>query len=190
MEKICVVIDLEGFHIKSRGGFHVREMGFCDWQRHHIGSNHYQTFRHITDLSKKDKITANYVSKHIHGLPYTPHWRENARPPHEVYDDVLALYEQHGTPQRDRLGYKGGHVEKDLLNRLNIPMHDLEQDGCPPFRKMERLVGVSGCGHHKNPLIHHCPRTECVHFVNLMRKESGLSFQTPDKYQPDFVYPT
>ena len=29
------------------------------------------------------------------------------------------------------VAYKGGHVEKDLLNKLNIPCLNLETWGCP-----------------------------------------------------------
>lgn len=189
MDKICLVIDLEGFHIKSRGGFHVRESRYCDWKRHDIGSKSYQAFGYLRDLPMRDRRTVEYVTKHVHGLPYVAKPRENAKPPYELHDDVRALYEKHRTPQRTLIGYKGGHVEKDLLNSLDIPSHDLEEDGCPKFRDMERLVGVWGCGNHQKPSMHHCPKIECVLFVNWMRKESGLSFQIGNKYQPDFVYP-
>ena len=187
MDKICAVIDLEGFHIKSRGGFHVRKLGFCDWKRHRMGSRSYQTFGVFRDLPKQDRITAAYVMKHIHGLSYSPSPWENARPPYEIHDDVVAIYQQYKTTQRDRIGYKGGHVEKDLLAILNIPSRNLEDNGCPPFRKMDRLVGVRRCGHHQKPWIHHCPMVECVHFVNWMRQKSGLlndtvSFQTVRTY--------
>ena len=149
MDKICVVIDLEGFHIKSRGGFHVREMGFCDCERSNMGSKSYQTPGYLMDLPMQDRTTVQYVTKHIHGLPYTPKQQENAKPACEIHDDVLAVYQQHRTPERNVIGYKGGHVEKDLLDSLNIPSHNLEEDGCLPFRKMDRLVGVWGCGHHQ-----------------------------------------
>ena len=163
-------------------------IGYCDWKRHHAGSYHYQSFGYLTDLPKQHQITAKYVTKHVHGLLYKAGSREKARPVYEIQDDIRALYERHRTSQRNIVGYKGGHVERDLLDELNIPSYDLEQDGCPPFRRMELLVGVEGCGPHKKPSIHHCPLIECVHFVNWMRRESGLSFQTADKYLPDFVY--
>ena len=188
MDKICVVIDLEGFQIKSRGGFYTRELGYCDWQRHHIGSKHYQTSGCLMDLPMRDRKTCEYVTKHIHGLSYTARPWENARPPRDLHNDVRALYEQHRTPHRYLVGYKGGHVEKDLLDSLNIPSHNLEEDGCPRFLDMELLIGVWGCGNHQKPSIHHCPVIECVHFVNWMRKESGLSFQTANKYPLDFVF--
>ena len=181
MDKICVVIDLEGFQVKSRGGFQVRELGYCDWQRHHAGSYRYQLPGYLKDLPKQDQLTVKYVTQHVHGLPYRAFSREKARPADEIHEDVRGLYERHRTSERNVVGYKGGHVERDLLNELNISSHDLEQDGCPPFCRMELLVGVEGCGHHKDPSTHHCALVECVHFANWMRRQSGLSFQTADK---------
>ena len=87
-----MVIDLEGFSIKSRGGFHVRELGFCDWKRLHMGSKSYKIDTgYLVRLPVRDRKTVEYVTKHIHGLPYTPAPQENARPPSEI-DDVLTLY--------------------------------------------------------------------------------------------------
>ena len=174
MEKICAVIDLEGFHLNSMGGFHLRELGFCDVERYRKGSIAYETFGRFSDLPEEDRKTAAFAMTRIHGLPYTPRSRENAYPPWKIDDHVRALYQMSKTRQRDHIGYKGGHVEKDLLDRLNIPSHNLEDDGCPPFREMKRLAGVEGCGHHRNPRIHHCPKVECEHFVHWMREKSGL----------------
>ena len=178
--KKCVAIDLEGFQVKSRDGFHVRELGYRDWQCHHAGSYRYQLPGYLKDLPKEDQITAKFVAKHLHRLPYRAFLREKARPV-EIEQDVHRLYKCHRTSKHHVAGYKGGHVERDLLNELNIPSYDLEEDGCPLFGRMELLQGVEGCGHHKNPLTHHCATVECVNFVNWMRRQSGLSFQTGDK---------
>ena len=182
MDKICVVIDLEGFQVKSRGGFQVRELGYCDWRRVHAGSYRYQLTGYVKDLPKEEQATVSFVTKHVHGLPYRAFIRENARPVEEVKEDVRRLYERHRTSERYVVGYKGGHVERDLLDELQIPSYDLEKDECPKFGRMERLQGVEGCGHHKDPSKHHCAVVECVHFVNWMRQQSGLSFQTADKF--------
>ena len=81
MDKVCVVIDLEGYHLKSRGGFHVWELGFCDWERHRKGVVAYETYGVLTDLPREDRKTAIFVMTHIHGLPYSPSPQENAYPP-------------------------------------------------------------------------------------------------------------
>ena len=39
---------------------------------------------------------------------------------------LLRLYNQYKMGKRTVVAYKGGHVEKDLLNKLNIPCLDLE----------------------------------------------------------------
>ena len=174
MEKICAVIDLEGFQLESMGGFHVRELGFCDWERNRKGSVTYETFGRVSDLPEKDRKSVVFVTNKIHGLSYYPTPQENAYPPWRIDDHVRAIYQMAKTRQRDRIGYKGGHVEKDLLERLKIPSHNLEDDGCPRFREMKRLAGVESCGHHRNPRIHHCPKVECEHFVNWMREKSDL----------------
>ena len=70
MDKICVVIDLEGFQVKSRGGFQVRELGYCDWRRVHAGSYRYQLTGYVKDLPKEEQATVSFVTKHVHGLPY------------------------------------------------------------------------------------------------------------------------
>ena len=38
------------------------------------------------------------------------------------------------------VAYKGGHVEKDLLNKLNIPYLDLETWGCPKYEKSKQAI--------------------------------------------------
>lgn len=66
------------------------------------------------------------------------------------------------------MGFKGGHVEKDLLLSLNIPYIDLEQWGCPKFDKLPRPLGL-GCGCHANAETHHCPQLECEAFWTWTR---------------------
>ena len=116
MDKICVVINLEGFQVKSRGGFQVRELGYCNWQRRHTGSYRYQLAGYVKDLPKEDQAMVRFVTKNVHGLPYRAFIREKARPVEEVEEDVCRLYERHRTSKCYVVGYKGGHVERDLLN--------------------------------------------------------------------------
>ena len=69
---------------------------------------------------------------------------------------------------RTVVGYKGGHVEKDLLQALNIPSLNLETLGCPRYDVL-RIQFLSesllpSCGFHKDDKLHHCPVTECHAF--------------------------
>ena len=67
------------------------------------------------------------------------------------------------------VGYKGGHVEKDLLNKLNIPSLNLETLGCPKYDVLRhehlKYTNLSpSCGFHQDDTRHHCPVTECHAF--------------------------
>ena len=45
------------------------------------------------------------------------------------------MYKDCSNGERTAVGYKGGHVEKDLLMKLNIPCFNLETLGCPKYDK-------------------------------------------------------
>ena len=38
------------------------------------------------------------------------------------------------------VAYKAGHVEKDLLNKLNIPYLDLETWGYPKYEQLKETI--------------------------------------------------
>ena len=42
--------------------------------------------------------------------------------------------------KRTVVAFKGGHVEKDLLNKLNIPCLDLETWGCPKYEQLKQTI--------------------------------------------------
>ena len=55
------------------------------------------------------------------------------------------------------IGYKGGHVEKDLLWNLDISSFNLEYIGCPSIKVLGPL-GPDCCKHPSSTL--HCPVQE------------------------------
>ena len=57
-------------------------------------------------------------------------------------------------------------MEKDLLEKLNIPSLNLETLGCLKYDdiRTEMYPLVSSCGFHKDESIHHCPVKECHAF--------------------------
>ena len=72
------------------------------------------------------------------------------------------------------VAYKGGHNEKERLQRWGIPHCNLEQAQCPKFDTMTRLCRPTPCGCHDHPWRNHCPQIECYHFVHWMRGQLGL----------------
>ena len=66
------------------------------------------------------------------------------------------------------VGYEGGHVEKDLLMKLNIPCLNLETLGCPKCDKLTHIIPqeklLPSCGFHADDTVHHFPIPECHAF--------------------------
>ena len=87
----------------------------------------------------------NFAKHNIHGLTYQPRYQEGAYEHDEVDIVLLRLYSQFKTEKRTVVAYKGGHVENDLLNKLNIPCLDVETWGCPKYEQLK---------HKYSPLSH------------------------------------
>ena len=80
---------------------------------------------------------------------------------------IESAYLRSRTQQHTTVAYKGGCLEKNLLNELQIPCVNLEDFGCP---KVEKRVGMDEgftCGRHKKP-THHCPKQETYLFYRWM----------------------
>ena len=87
-------------------------------------------------LNDKDKRTVDFVCRKIHGLTYQPCAPEMFQDPRvlgPLVKDIHAMYVTCSEGKRTVVGYKGGHVEKDLLQKLNIPSLNLETLGCPKY---------------------------------------------------------
>ena len=155
LDQICLILDLEGYFVEKK--FYARELGWTTWQGH-SGAKHYRLPFRWKALDKKDRLTAQYVYHRIHGLPFEDDPQEKAHPLETLKGDVLALVGQARTTDRFLVGYKGGHVEKDLLQELDLPAIDLEQYGCPKFDTLETAAHSPDCGHHR--FKKHCARAE------------------------------
>lgn len=58
--------------------------------------------------------------KKIRGLSYQPSEAKHAQNPCILESMIKDLYKDYMNAERTVVGYKGGHVEKDVLNKLNI----------------------------------------------------------------------
>ena len=122
-DSLCLVIDLKGFFVQKK--FQVREIGYYSWNEH-FGRHAFFQPATLKDLSYGDKKTVNFAQHKIYGLTYQPHYQERAYEQDQADIVLLRSYNQYKTAERTVVAYKGGHVEKDLLNKLNIPCLDLE----------------------------------------------------------------
>ena len=81
-------------------------------------------------LTAKDRRTCQYVMRHIHKLPFGVPRGVKASEICELENIVSSFYREVKRSESSVLGYKGGHVEEDLLERLDIPCVNLERFGC------------------------------------------------------------
>ena len=125
-------------------------------------SMHFELPMSYKTLSAKDKRTVNYVFQHVHALPFGARPQENAVDMDLVKPMIKMLCEKHCTHHQDLMAYKGGHVEKDLLTKLNIPHVDLEFFDCPKANQLlpRGFQPILYCGYHMHTHTH-CPKVEC-----------------------------
>ena len=169
-DKLCIILDLEGFFLNKT--FHVRELSYYSWNEQHGRHAFFIPVPHET-LNNKDKRTVDFVKTKIHGLTYRPTPEEHFQNPLILGILVQTLYDNYKTDKRNVVGYKGGHIEKDLLQKLNIPSLNLETLGCPKYNvsrtRYEHLT--DSCGFHADPTLHHCPVVECHAFWKWYKDE-------------------
>ena len=159
LHNVCLIVDLEGYFVEKK--FYARELGWTTW-RGESGAQHYRLPLEWKTLSPKDRLTAQYVFHCIHGLPFEDRQDEKAHPLEALKGDVLALYARAKTTERFIVGYKGGHIEKDLLKELDLPTINLEEYGCPKFEKLNSMSMIKDCGHHR--FKKHCAMVESKAF--------------------------
>jgi hypothetical protein len=98
----------------------------------------------------------------------------------QIKSTIRHIIKEHGSfnEATDKIGYKGGHLEKDLLDELNIFSLNLE---CIIFKKYDELINDSllesvakiwDCGKHyaNSDNKWHCPRAEVNVFRSLLLK--------------------
>ena len=135
-DNLCVILDLEGFFINKT--FHVRELGYYTWNGEHSRHAFSIPIPYKT-LHDKDKRTVNFVCRKNHGLAYQPCAPEIFQDPRILGPLVKDIHQEYSERaqssegKRTVVGYKGGHVEKDLLQKLNILSLNLETLGCPKY---------------------------------------------------------
>ena len=127
-DSLCLVI--KGFFVQKK--FQVREIGYYSWN-YYFGRHAFFQPTALNDLSHKDKKTVTFAKHKIHGLTYQPFYRKRAYEQDQADIVLLRLYNQYKTFERTVVAYKGDHIEKDLLNKLNIPCLDFETLGCPKY---------------------------------------------------------
>lgn len=187
MERICCIMDFDGFSLKNytnkstyKNEFLIREIGFVRIDPE-FGTFLAKSYRF--DLSffefshcKDAWSTINHQTRYITGLSFKPEPNEKVY----NYDDRLAIvksiYHTCRQPELDIVAFKSGVYEKELLCELGIPWLDLGIYGCLKYEELVKKKMVfsqlTDCGYHKrigdSAQIVHCPRAEVTAFRDWM----------------------
>ena len=170
MSDICCCIDLDGFRVQ--GTFVTRELGWCDREAKRVGCFHYTHAIKYSSLTDKDRRTVEYMRDSVTGLPFYPGPREHSLGVHsqdQVKEDIVFIWNKCQSPHAFTVAYKGGTLEKTILEQLRIPSVNLEDFGCPKYCNLPLHLPTCGC--HKNSR-YHCSMSECYAFMSWFNNKS------------------
>ena len=175
-KNICLCIDIDGFRLQD-GTFITRELGWCDGEVKRVGSFHYDHGYRWENMSPTDRKTIQFVKNRVAGLPFRPSPDERRRyflrRQEDLEHDILRLYNDsmEGTPKYcNVVAYKGGTLERNILNKLQIPSFNLEELSCPKYDVLAKLYGRTfNCKCH---LVgdFHCSEDEAYMFMQWFKK--------------------
>lgn len=166
LNSVGCIISTEGFLLDSK--FHLKELGVMFTYK-----NVWRKFRFslgkFKDLNPKLQLCANWTTRNIHGMKYANHRGELASI--KLLEILKALKKEcDKEASKPIIGYRGGYLEKQILDTCSIPHLDLQLLGCPKFNELfsGQRFGVECKIHdHCNPnVVPHCPVVKCIYFKN------------------------
>lgn len=165
---ICAVIDIDGFHTSTT--FYPREFGYTSLTKRTNESFRFKLNHLAKQLSSKDWKTVRYCTRHIHGLRFCTHPQEKDLHDAETLKQLIqCMYNDNKTLEKYIIAYKGGCVEKQILDELEIPSVNLEDFECPKYEHLPK-PSIKDCGYHSkyayNNAYVHCPKVECYAFAD------------------------
>ena len=161
LSEIVAIIDMDGYHIQ--GKFLCKEMDLLK-----VGDTEAKSFFFDINLRRGDLTHKDRKYKLPFGVPRGV----KAFQVSELETIVENFYiETHKNPD-STFAFKGGHYEKDLLAKLNIPSVNLEWFDCPKAEKLfDQLIWLETCGNHiENNAYQHCAKVEVEAYALWMRK--------------------
>lgn len=174
LHDICAVIDLDGFMINKV--FRVRELGFASLTKKAYGSYRFNLTDFTHQMTQADWKTAMYCKFRIHGLSLRPSPREkNCYNEKDLNSIINQIHEENKTHDKYVVGYKGGIVEKNLLEKLCIPSVNLEDFGCPKYSQLVEPK-IKDCGYHIRIDSVHCAMKESFAFAAWVSQRLSDSF--------------
>ena len=127
----------------------------------------YQIYIPNVTLFDENDRGVRYQIRVIHGLPIERHRVDNN---FYSYYEMLSILRKMFR-NADLVGYKGGNIERDLLNMLGISCINMEIMACPKYEQLLSRYNVEPktCGYHiKSGRQYHCSRHEVKLFSQFL----------------------
>jgi hypothetical protein len=126
----------------------------------------YQIYIPNVTLFDENDRGVRYQIRVIHGLPIERHRVDNN---FYSYYEMLSILRKMFR-NADLVGYKGGNIERDLLNMLGISCINMEIMACPKYEQLLSRYNVKPetCGYHIKRGQYHCSRHEVKLFSQFL----------------------
>jgi hypothetical protein len=113
------------------------------------------------------KYAIQYQIKNIHGLPIVT---ERLTKYFYTLEEGTRFLTLEFMANADLVAYKGGDIERDLLNNMGIRCINLEILGCPKYEVLLSKYGiVTECCTYHNKGSYHCSKHEVKVFTRFVR---------------------
>ena len=119
LKDVVTVMDMDGFVINKK--FYCKELGLLKVGDVVARSYFFDLGIRWSELLGKDRRTCAYVRNHIHKLPFGVPRGVGAYELSALEEIVATFYYRAKRNERSIIAYKGGHFERDLLAKLDIP---------------------------------------------------------------------
>ena len=126
----------------------------------------YQIYIPNVTLFDENDRGVRYQIGVIHGLPIERHRVDNNfYLYHEMINMLRKIFES-----ADLVAYKGGNIERDLLNMLGVSCINMEIMACPKYERLLLKYDVKhdDCGYHIAKGKYHCSRHEVKLFSQFL----------------------
>ncbi|XP_054721745.1 uncharacterized protein LOC129231453 [Uloborus diversus] len=184
MERICCVIDIDGFHLPIDGStnrykFFARELAYVRLSKEYTLLPHSRRFDlrgkfAMDKLDAKSKLKVNHQIK-LTGLSLFPLDDEPVMDDDDIPDLINEIYARCRTEDMNVIAYKGGIIEKNILKELKIKSVNLESYGCPRFEELIKspISAIKNCGYHRETTVSvpHCPLAEVTVFRDWVQMQ-------------------
>jgi hypothetical protein len=114
------------------------------------------------------QYTIRYQIRNIHGLPIV---RERLTDDFFTLEESMTFLTKEFTSNADLVAYKGGDIERNLLNNMGVHCINLEVLACPKYADLLTNYGyVQECCPYHLADTYHCSRHEVKVFTHFVKE--------------------